>query len=171
MKRRFFLVGTSTVLLAACAGPEYPVSDMGPLIDVSTRSLTGLNAQILAHTNAQRRAAGRASLKPSAALIRTAEQYVVKLARAGRISHSIDGTNVGTRAKAEGFRWRAIGENIAMGNGRGSDAEVAQGLLRQWMGSSGHRRNILASKYTSIGVAGVRHNGRAYGVQVFARAK
>jgi uncharacterized protein YkwD len=35
------------------------------------------------------------------------------------------------------------------------------------MGSSGHRSNILASKWTDVGVGYARGGGRVYTVQVF----
>ncbi len=130
-----------------------------------------LGAQILAQTNATRHSAGLPSLSASQALMRAAEDYARRLAAAGKLSHALDGRDPGQRVRAFGYRWRAVGENIAMASARGSDAQIAAGLVSQWMGSSGHRRNILARKYTQIGVAGIKSGSRVYGIQIFAKPR
>lgn len=48
--------------------------------------------------------------------------------------------------KTFGFRFKAAGENIAMGQ------STPQKVVTAWMNSSGHRANILNSAYTQIGV-------------------
>jgi uncharacterized protein YkwD len=52
------------------------------------------------------------------------------------------------------------GENVAYGQ------STPQAVMNAWMTSPGHRRNILNSKYTEIGV-GYINNGRPYHTQVF----
>jgi len=47
-----------------------------------------------------------------------------------------------------GYEFISIGENLAMGNFK-SDKE----LVKAWMGSEGHRENILSEKFQEIGVA------------------
>lgn len=51
-------------------------------------------------------------------------------------------------AKVTGYDYLMIGENLALGNYKNDKA-----LLEAWMNSSGHRANILNSKYKEIGVA------------------
>lgn len=51
-------------------------------------------------------------------------------------------------AKAAGYDFLIIGENLALGN-FANDQE----LVQAWMDSPGHRANILNSKYKEIGVA------------------
>ena len=48
--------------------------------------------------------------------------------------------------KAFGIRYRAAGENIAMGY------RTPAAVVQAWMNSPGHRANILSAKYTKIGV-------------------
>ena len=50
------------------------------------------------------------------------------------------------RSRADGYDWRAIGENIA--EGQFSVAEV----MDTWMHSPGHRRNILDPGFKELGV-------------------
>jgi hypothetical protein len=79
----------------------------------------------------------------------------------GSICH--EGCGDGTpssRVAATGYRASALGENVA----QGQPNPVA--VMNAWMGSPGHRSNILGRNYTDIGVA---YNPALYWTQVFAR--
>ena len=66
------------------------------------------------------------------------------------------------RLAAAGYAWRSYAENIAFNYG--TPASVVAG----WMGSSGHRANILNASLTEIGAAVARDaQGRPYWAQVF----
>lgn len=62
-----------------------------------------------------------------------------------------------------------IGENIATASG-GDPSGVAGELMKSWLASAGHRRNIMNPQYTcsGIGVQGTAGH-RYYATQVFAR--
>ena len=61
-----------------------------------------------------------------------------------------------------GCNLRTVGENVAYGYPSGS------AVIGGWMGSSGHRANILNSSYRLLGVGAVRSSdGRWYAAQVF----
>ncbi len=64
-----------------------------------------------------------------------------------------------TMMRAFGLRYRAAGENIAMGY------RTPQAVVTAWMNSDGHRANILNRSYTQIGVGYVA-NG-SYWTQMF----
>jgi len=61
------------------------------------------------------------------------------------------GKGPGDLAKNVGYVYLAYGENLAMGNFADDQA-----LIDGWMGSPGHRANILYKSYREIGVAVVR---------------
>ena len=61
--------------------------------------------------------------------------------------------------KSFGISYRAAGENIAKGQ------SSPQAVMTAWMNSSGHRANILSSKFTKIGVGYV--SGGNYWTQMF----
>ncbi|MGQ1889335.1 CAP domain-containing protein [Thermophagus sp. OGC60D27] len=63
------------------------------------------------------------------------------------------------RVEREGYQWRTVGENIAMGPR--SVPEVVEG----WLNSPGHCSNIMNGDFTEMGAACSR-NGK-YWVQVF----
>ncbi|MDO8470649.1 MAG: CAP domain-containing protein [bacterium] len=58
------------------------------------------------------------------------------------------GKDVGGLARAAGYEFVTIGENLALGNFKDDKA-----LVQAWMDSPGHRANILGSRYTNIGIA------------------
>jgi uncharacterized protein YkwD len=75
---------------------------------------------------------------------------------------SPDGRTFGQRIRAAGWAGGALAENIAAGQ---SDAVA---VMKDWMGSAGHRANILNCTYRNIGV-GYATGGRygTYWTQAF----
>lgn len=61
---------------------------------------------------------------------------------------SPQGKGIGDLVDQTGYEYILIGENLAMGDFRDD-----QSLVDAWMGSIGHRANILNEHYTEIGVA------------------
>ena len=68
---------------------------------------------------------------------------------------SKDGRTFADRIRAAGYAGGTIGENIAAGQA------TASAVMRSWMGSSGHRANILNCSFTALGVGHGR--GGSYG--------
>jgi uncharacterized protein YkwD len=116
---------------------------------------------VVTATNARRSAAGCAALKLDPRLTAAAQRHASDMASGGYFSHtSQDGTTFDARIRAEGYDSPG-GENIAQG--QQTEAEV----VRDWMASPGHRRNIVDCSFTAIGV-GYDGNGD-YWVQDFGR--
>jgi len=64
--------------------------------------------------------------------------------------------------KKFGISYRTAGENIAMGQ------KTPQEVMTAWMNSDGHRKNILNSSFTEIGIGIAKDsNGRLYWTQMF----
>ncbi|NEQ63513.1 MAG: CAP domain-containing protein [Moorea sp. SIO4A1] len=131
----------------------------------SSSSLAKFNTELLGLTNAERRKAGLPPLQLSAELSQAAQLHAEDMVRNGFFSHTgSDGSKISDRAKAAGYLYSYVGENIAAGN-----PTPAQ-TIRQWMGSTGHRRNILKPQYQEIGFGYVSDPSspyRHYWVQVF----
>jgi uncharacterized protein YkwD len=120
--------------------------------------LTGEQQTVLDELNADRQAAGLAALPANDPAVAKAQAWAEKLARDNALSHS------NLAAGLEGLCWRAIGENVGYG---GSIAQVEDG----YMGSSGHRANILNPRWDVVGVGYattvVSGRTRVFTVQVF----
>lgn len=100
-------------------------------------------------------------LAHSAALQAAAQAHADDMARTGNLSHrGSNGSTLTSRMRAAGFSTCFGAENIAAGQ-----PDTAS-VFRDWMASSGHRRNILAAQATQYGYA--RTNG--FSVLVLGRS-
>ena len=59
---------------------------------------------------------------------------------------SLDGRDFGDRARGAGYEGSPRGENIAAGQ------RSAESVMNSWMGSPGHRNNILSESSNEIGI-------------------
>lgn len=108
--------------------------------------LLQIEKNIVEYTNSERAKFGLASLEIDKDLMDSAREHGQWMARNTRMVHTS----------------KPVAENIAMGQSHSSDA------VRDWMNSSGHRRNILNSGHRRIGVAAYQAaNGRIYWCQQF----
>jgi len=74
-----------------------------------------------------------------------------------------DGSNAGQRISRQGYRWITYGENVAAGY------PTASAVMRGWMNSAGHRRNILHPGFKDIGVGlATSDDGTRYWTMVLA---
>lgn len=120
-------------------------------------------AKMLNLVNAERAKLGLSTLIVEGALTNIARSHSRDMFERRYFSHySPEGYDVGYRARAEGIRYALIGENLAYA----PDVEMAH---TGFMNSEGHRKNILDSSWSRIGI-GVM-DGDVYGkmfTQVFA---
>jgi stress response protein SCP2 len=132
-------------------------------VDVEEPPAAGPAEEVVVATNVERGRHGLAPLTVDARLGAAAQLHTVDMVRRSFFSHeNPDGEQVWDRARAVGYPYRKVAENIAAG--QRTAAEVVTG----WMDSPGHRRNILDGELTQIGVGHVL--GGEYGVvwtQVF----
>ena len=114
---------------------------------VSTRRIA---AAALCLMNAERRRRHLAKLHSNAALRGTAASY----ARAMVAGHFFTHGDLLDRILRSGYlerfgNWN-VGENLGWGWGRGASPRA---LVRSWMRSPSHRRNILSRRFRDVGVA------------------
>jgi uncharacterized protein YkwD len=118
--------------------------------------------QVLALINQDRSAAGLPPLTITAGLDSSASAHNLTMAGGCGLSHQCPAEpDLGARETAAGVIWSACGENIGEGgpvaNTGAAIAQMAvsltQDMLNEKPPDDGHRRNILSSSYTHIGVA------------------
>ena len=115
---------------------------------------------MIAVVNQERAARGLPALRFDPALARAAQAHAEDMVRNDYFDHvSLDGSDFSDRAGAAGYEGFATGENIARGQ------ESAAEVMRAWMSSDGHRRNILSAQSNEIGVGLEQRTW----VQVFGR--
>jgi uncharacterized protein YkwD len=100
--------------------------------------------------NRVRGTAGCAPLRVDGRLVAAAQKHSDDMARLNYFSHnSKDGRSAWDRIRAEGYG-QGRAENIAKGQ-RDADA-----VMRAWMASAGHHRNIVDCTAKAIGVGVAR---------------
>jgi uncharacterized protein YkwD len=126
--------------------------------------LAGVRATILDHVNVARAAAGRVPVVAEERLTAAAQEHARDMLARGFYDHtSPEGDGPAQRARTVGYRWRFVAENIAKGLIRHDE------VVGRWMGSSGHRRNILDSRAREVGIGvawGVDRDGRVVALWV-----
>ena len=114
-----------------------------PLADVEA-----VRQGVLAAVNAERRAAGLPPLRTETRLHVVAAGHAQDMARRGYFDHtSPEGVTPLERVRQGGYAPHRVAENLA--KGLFEPAEV----VRRWMLSSGHRRNILDPHVREVGIA------------------
>ncbi len=119
----------------------------------STRLRTGI---VEAH-NALRTDAKLKKVTSNRKLTAAAQAHAEDMAARHKMSHTGgDGSSSSERVKARGYRYFRAGENVAAGR------FTAERVMKGWMDSPGHRRNILGG-YSEIGVGyAVDESGTGY---------
>ncbi len=116
-------------------------------------------------TNKERTAKDMPALVLNPALSKIARAHAENMARQKKMEHKLDGKEVKDRVKEAGYKLSMVGENVAMGE---LGAKLSS-IMKAWMESGGHRKNILSADYTEIGVGIARDSaGTFYITQVFA---
>ena len=118
-----------------------------------TACLSSGQTSVQNELNADRKAYGLRALPTHDSLNRKAQAWAEKIARDGRLSHSVLSSGAPSC-------WRSLGENVGYGP---SVAAVEDAYMK----SSGHRANILSSKWNYVGVGYAKAGSRVYTVQVF----
>lgn len=102
--------------------------------------------QVVALVNEARDLAGCEPLTVDERVAEAARKHSADMAEHDYFSHTTpDGVDFAQRMRAEGYPSPG-GENIARGQ------RSAEQVMRAWMNSDGHRRNILNCGFTTIGV-------------------
>jgi uncharacterized protein YkwD len=125
--------------------------DAGSRIGAVPRRAT--QAAVVCLVNQERRAHGLPALVESRRLNRSAQGWTDRMVATGDFSH---GSDFVARIDAVGIRPATAGENIATG------FPTPRQVVRGWMGSPGHCRNILDPGYTAVGT-GVLPGPRPHG--------
>lgn len=139
MVKRSTLAATAAALLIGLGLPAQAC--------IIPSNADALEAEVLAHLNAQRKAHGLTPFKLAAKLDKAAQGHACDNAQRRSISHdSSDGGTLKTRLRRAGYNYRAAAENTGRGFGTGERA------VQWWMNSPKHRENILFPRVKEVGI-------------------
>ncbi|MGB0843610.1 MAG: CAP domain-containing protein [Alphaproteobacteria bacterium] len=127
-----------------------------------------LELTLIREINQTRAKHGLASLSLDQNLMNTAHSYASTLSNLGDIDHiGPSGDTPGDRARAGGYNWGFIAENLASGQ------DTPAITVRDWMKSPGHREALLHKEPVHIGVGHVNNpndpNYKEYWVMLVGR--
>lgn len=150
---------------AQSSGPPSPRSAPRP-------STSTLEEKILRYTNVERGRKGLPPLRISPALKLVARRHSRNMCRTGRFQHESDAFPQGWERFQGRLRRVGLnsgGENIGYQTMIGDPERWAKKMVKGWMTSSSHRKNILDSRFRYMGV-GIRScpNRIGYATQVFS---
>ena len=165
---RFLLITAGSLLAAGCTVPVSGAAPSTPAPAASgTSRYSATESRIFDLINAERQRQGLRPLVYNAQLDRMAKIQAENMARFQKMAHNIPESSLpalGDRARYVGYMFGRIEENIALGYPN------AESVVQGWMGSSGHRRNILDAGVVETGIGIARSAaGGLYFCQVFGR--
>jgi uncharacterized protein YkwD len=135
--------------------------------DSDKGKLTPEEQRILDVTNEARKKEGLPPLSVDPLLVEAARKHSQMMAKMGQLEHEFDGVSLDQRLKKVGYKFQACGENIQFSTKTG--AEAADFAMNNWLGSKGHRGNILSKEYTEVGIGAITNDkGVIYFTQDFA---
>lgn len=119
---------------------------------------------VLSHINAARADEGLKALTLDTQLSKASALHTALMINGCGLEHQCSGeSGIGTRFSAQGVSWKTAGENIGFGSSGSSNAQIisaANGLtdsmLAEKAPNDGHRKNLLNSAFTKIGLSIVR---------------
>ena len=140
-----------TVLSARRAAPAPPPPPPPPPPPAPSPNVSD-EARALQLVNGERAKAGLGPLQVSGGARSVARAWSTHMAGSG-LAHNPDLSGDLRRAGVSG--WRSIGENV----GYSSSVDRVHSLF---MGSGGHRANILSSSFTHVGIGVVHQGGKVW---------
>lgn len=131
---------------------------------VLSADVASASARVVDGTNDFRRSVGLEALHREPRLDRAAAEFAQFMARAGKYGHEADGRDPPARAKAAGYDYCIILENIAYHyDSRGFETEaLARRIVAGWKASPPHRENMEDRRVTQVGVGVARSPSTGY---------
>ncbi len=136
----------ASILILAAIGCPQPTPPVAPVVEVEP-AVGPFNDRILAEILAIHNANRSEPLELNEQLNIAAQKHAMWMAKNQRMSHTGEGrSKPGSRITEAGYSWSTYGENVAYG--QDTPAEV----MRVWLNSLGHRRNIKSNAFSEIGI-------------------
>jgi uncharacterized protein YkwD len=110
--------------------------------------MTPREKEVVDLTNLERKKKDLPPLKPNPLLFKIARAHSANMAKQGKMEHILDDKTPFQRILGAGYDYRYAAENIAE-----ADRDyTGKDIMKDWMASEKHRKNIMYPKFTEIGV-------------------
>jgi len=152
---------------------EPDVEQAADVPEKTTADLSAAERMIVEQTNQFRSQQQLAAVKPNDRLKETARYFADFMARTDKYGHQADGKQPFERAENHGYDFCLVAENIAyqFSSAGFTTEELAEKFVSGWKNSPEHRKNMLDSDMSEIGVAVARSpdSPTYFAVQMFGR--
>lgn len=172
------LLMTPVLYLIGAQSPVPPIPSNAHRSDIEARQQAGIDTlrlvsrKIFQRTNEEREQRGLDSLVFEDELRRIACQHSRDMLERDFVRHkNPDGAGPGDRVARQHRRLiGVVGENLweTTGSHRRTTTTLVNEIVEKWMDSPPHRRNILETEFSHLGVCSLEEEGRIRGTQVFA---
>ncbi|PZD75294.1 hypothetical protein C1752_00401 [Acaryochloris thomasi RCC1774] len=140
-----------------------------PNLSPQSVEMLQVEAEIWHRINQHRQRHGLSPLRVNEQLTQAARAYSKQMADYNFYSHTgVRGDTPRQRVEAQGVSAQLVGENLFQFPQRGNPVTVA---VQGWMGSAGHRRNILMSQMAETGIGIWKQNGTYYVTQLLVQPR
>lgn len=177
MRAMLTVVLLAAALTAGAYDARSPATtrDAGPSVEASLR-LTGSGVsprvrrerKVIELVNNKRANHGCRPVKERLTLRKAARRHSRRMAEHDWFSHGSSEYMIRRIERAGYTGWTRLGENLAKSNRSGAGWTPRQ-VVRSWMHSPGHRKNILNCKFRHLGVGLVQDSGLRWWTQDFGR--
>ncbi|WP_231741768.1 CAP domain-containing protein [Stieleria varia] len=136
--------------------------------------VTKVERAIVTQTNDFRKENDASPVSENAELSEAASKFAKFMADTDRYGHHADGRTPAERAKASGYKYCVVRENIAYRTNTGevTAKSLIDVFVEGWIDSPPHRENMLADYVTETGVGvATSDDVTFYAVQLFGRPK
>lgn len=151
-RRRAASANAGSITAGATTAGSSSAATSSPCANATTPATSAttdaVKAAVLCLVNQQRTARGLPVLSNQSQLDGSAQQWSNWMVGAGQFTH---GTNLAARILVTGYNFKIAGENIATG------APTPASVVKAWMASTDHCKNILSPAYRDVGT-GVNPN-------------
>jgi uncharacterized protein YkwD len=151
-------------------GLKKPISNSTAAAPVNDEGVQ-IRRMLLAATNKAREKQGLNKLTQSAALVFLAQNQAQNMCKTGEFAHESKKLPKGWRMFVERMQKASLtsgAENLAYRT-KSREPEIwVDSVIKGWMGSPGHKRNILNPKFKFVGIGSVECKDLIYTAQVFS---
>lgn len=151
-----------------------PVKKETAPVEYTEAYVVELERAIHDRINAERVRLGLKVLGYDDTLAQVAALHSTDMANENYFAHADEnGCTSACRVTNSGYSWRAVGENLFLikSTYKYSVEDASAVIVQGWMGSEGHRRNIVNEDFTEQGVGVVILGENMYATEVLARPR
>lgn len=144
------------------------MSDISKIEVIEEDFDTKVERLIFEKINEERRKIGIQEYSNNPTMAKYAKEKSKDMGDNGYFDHKdLSGNLITVKMREEGITYTAWAENIAWRTAEENAEVVAEEFVKSWMNSTGHKENILSTKYISTGIGVYKNGSKIYATEEF----